>query len=147
MLTNRRLVSIVTGVLILVMLIPVGLSIWLARRQAQETFTKELDAYSSRVMMHTQKVIQQAKRALNEIEHLPVRPVVPRTCWHCAESPSLTIIYRRQFTLIVCSPAAHRWKIVAIMAPSPRQSGSPRMATGPGLPLRTISVSTGLWLR
>ena len=53
MLTNRRLVSIVTGVLILVMLIPVGLSIWLARRQAQETFTKELDAYSSRVMMHT----------------------------------------------------------------------------------------------
>jgi len=77
MLTNRRLVSIVTGVLILVMLIPVGLSIWLARRQAQETFTKELDAYSIRVMMHTQKVIQQAKRALNEIDAFTGTPCSP----------------------------------------------------------------------
>jgi len=77
MMTSRRLVSVVTVVLILAVLIPVGLSIWLAHRQAQENFIKELDAYATRVVMSTQKVVQQAKLALNEIDQFTGAPCSP----------------------------------------------------------------------
>jgi len=77
MMTSRRLVSVVTVVLILAVLIPVGLSIWLAHRQAQENFIKELDAYATRVVMRTQKVVQQAKLALNEIDQFTGAPCSP----------------------------------------------------------------------
>ena len=75
--TSRRLVSVVTVVLIFSMLIPLGLSIWLAHRQAQETVIKEVNDYASWVVMRTQKVVQQAKLALNDIDQFTGTPCSP----------------------------------------------------------------------
>ena len=65
---NRRLISLIMGVMILAVLLPIGLSIWLAHRQAEENFASEMGSYASRVVMRTEKVVQQGKRALDEIE-------------------------------------------------------------------------------
>lgn len=45
---TRHLVSLVTGVLIFSVLVPICLSIWLAHRQAEEKFVDALDSYASR---------------------------------------------------------------------------------------------------
>lgn len=75
--TSRRLVSVVTFLLILAMLIPLGLSIWLAHRQAQEIVIKEVDDYANWVVIRTQKVVQQAKLALNDIDQFTGTPCSP----------------------------------------------------------------------
>ncbi|WP_318392388.1 EAL domain-containing protein [Enterobacter sp.] len=75
--TNRRLVKVITGVLILAVLLPVILSIWLAHYQAQEIFTEELDDYADRVMMRTDKVLAQAKQAIKEIDAFQGAPCSP----------------------------------------------------------------------
>ena len=75
--TSRRLVSVVTFFLILAMLIPLGLSIWLAHRQAQKTVIQEVDDYANWVVIRTQKVVQQAKAALNDIDQFTGTPCSP----------------------------------------------------------------------
>lgn len=71
---TRHLVSLVTGVLILSVLVPVGLSVWLAHRQVEKTFIGELDTYSSRVYERTARVAIQAKEALKQIEAVDTIP-------------------------------------------------------------------------
>jgi sensor c-di-GMP phosphodiesterase-like protein len=66
--TTRHLVSLVTGVLIFAVLIPICLSVWLAHRQAEDRFVQDLDRYSSRVLIRTNIVIAQAKEALAQID-------------------------------------------------------------------------------
>ncbi len=46
---TRHLVGLISGVLILSVLLPVGLSIWLAHQQVETSFIEELNTYSSRV--------------------------------------------------------------------------------------------------
>jgi len=75
--TSRRLVNIVTFLLLLAMIIPLGLSIWLAHRQAQKTVIKEVDDYANWVVIRTQKVVQQAKLALNDIDQFTGTPCSP----------------------------------------------------------------------
>ncbi|CAM7557602.1 EAL domain-containing protein [Citrobacter sedlakii] len=72
--TTRHLVSLVTGVLILAILLPVGVSIWLAHRQVERKFIEELDNYSTQVFERTQRVVQQAKNALQDIEAVTSLP-------------------------------------------------------------------------
>lgn len=50
---TRHLVSLVTGILIFSVLVPICLSIWLAHRQAEEKFVDALDNYASRVLIRT----------------------------------------------------------------------------------------------
>ena len=71
---NRRLLSVITGVLLVAVLLPVGLSIWVAHRQAEENFADEMGNYASRVVMRTEKVLRQGKNALNEIESFSGQP-------------------------------------------------------------------------
>lgn len=66
--TTRNLVSLVTGVLILAVIVPIALSIWLATNQAKILFYSELDNYSSRVLMRIQQVANQAREALQEAD-------------------------------------------------------------------------------
>jgi Predicted signal transduction protein containing sensor and EAL domains len=72
--TTRHLVSLAAGVLILSIIVPVGLSIWLAQRQVEKKFIEELDNYSALVYERTERVVQQAKKALQEIEKVDVTP-------------------------------------------------------------------------
>ena len=71
---TRHLVSLVTGVLILAVLVPVGLSIWLAHRQVEKKFIEELDTYSSRVSERTERVVTQAKQALQQMNAIKSTP-------------------------------------------------------------------------
>ena len=64
---TRHLVSLVTGVLILSVLLPVGLSVWIAHRQVEKKFIEELDTYSARVSERSERVVTQAKQALQQI--------------------------------------------------------------------------------
>ena len=48
--TTRHQVSLVTGVLILAIILPVALSIWLAMQQAKAQFYTGLDNFSVRVL-------------------------------------------------------------------------------------------------
>lgn len=66
--TTRHLVSLVTGVLIFSVLIPISLSVWLAHRQAEDKFVQDLNRYSSRVLIRTNKVVDQAKEALTRLQ-------------------------------------------------------------------------------
>jgi len=66
--TTRHLVSVVTCVLIIAVLVPVCLSVWLAHRNAEDKFVDDLNDYSSRVQIRTDKVVTQAKSALNEMQ-------------------------------------------------------------------------------
>lgn len=65
---TRHLVSLITGILIFAVLIPICLSVWLAHRQAEEKFIDALDNYSSRVLIRTDRVVQQAKEALAQLQ-------------------------------------------------------------------------------
>lgn len=75
--TNRKVVSLVTGVLILSVLLPVVLSVWLAHYQAEKTFIHDLNAYSERVITRTQKVADQARKALATIGQFQGTPCSP----------------------------------------------------------------------
>lgn len=72
--TTRHLVSLVTGVLILSIMVPIGLSIWLAHRQVEKKFIEELDNYSLQVYQRTERVVRQAKKALQEMEKVNATP-------------------------------------------------------------------------
>lgn len=72
--TTRHLVSLVTGVLILSVLFPIGLSLWLAHRQVEKRFNEELDIFSSRVALRTERVSDQAKAALMHIASFKGEP-------------------------------------------------------------------------
>ena len=65
---TRHLVSLVTGVLIIAVLVPISLSIWLAHRQAEDKFVDALDSYASRVLIRTARVVDDAKEALNSLQ-------------------------------------------------------------------------------
>lgn len=91
--TNRRLVSLVTGLLVLAIFLPVGLSIWFTHRQAEETFMNALHTYSDLVGMRTQRVVEQSKDALRQLD-----------AWHGqACSPDHLLTMRR---------AAYSWRYV-----------------------------------
>ena len=66
--TTRHLVSLVTGVLIVAIFLPILLSIWLAHREADVQFRDEQEHYASRVLARTQQVLEQAKTALRQID-------------------------------------------------------------------------------
>ncbi len=66
--TTRHLINLITCVLIVAVLVPVCLSIWLAHRNAQEKFYDDMDSFSSRVLIRTNKVINEAKSALQQME-------------------------------------------------------------------------------
>lgn len=72
--TTRQLVSLVTGVLIFAVLIPICLSVWMAHRQAEENFVEALDRYSSRVLLRADKVVSQGKTALKQLQPLQSTP-------------------------------------------------------------------------
>ncbi len=61
---TRHLVGLISGVLILSVLLPVGLSIWLAHQQVETSFIEELNTYSSRVAIRANKVAIQGNREL-----------------------------------------------------------------------------------
>ncbi|MGX5078849.1 EAL domain-containing protein [Enterobacter mori] len=65
---TRHLVSLVTGILIFSVLVPICLSIWLAHRQAEDKFVDVLDSYASRVLLRTDRVVDQAKEALARLQ-------------------------------------------------------------------------------
>lgn len=71
---TRHLVSLVTGILIFSVLAPICLSVWLAHRQAEEKFIDALDNYSSRVLIRTDMVVQQAKDALTQLQRFEGTP-------------------------------------------------------------------------
>lgn len=75
--TNRRLVSLITAVLALAVFLPVGLSIWMTHRQAEETFMNDLDTYASLAEMRTQRVVDQSKAALRELDTWRGTPCTP----------------------------------------------------------------------
>lgn len=89
--TTRHLISLVTGVLFLSILAPVGLSLWLAHRQVETKFIDELDMFSTRVALRTERVGEQAKKALRHIEAFQG---VPCSEEHLLEMRRLSYSYR-----------------------------------------------------
>jgi len=71
---TRRLVSLVTGILIFSVLVPICLSIWLAHRQAEDKFVDALDNYASRVLVRSDRVVDQAKEALTQLQRFEGGP-------------------------------------------------------------------------
>lgn len=67
--TTRHLVSLVTGVLIVAIFLPILLSIWLAHREADIQFRGEQERYATRVLARTMQVLDQAKEALSQIDN------------------------------------------------------------------------------
>lgn len=136
--TTRHLVSLVTGVLILSVLAPVGLSLWLAHRQVEKKFIEELNVYSSRVALRADKVASQSKLALGQLNAFRGTP--------CSNAHLLTmrrisyslryiqeVLYLDQ-NMPVCSSLEQK----APPSFSPNRKRSPRTATAYGLPRKMI---------
>ncbi|POP46799.1 hypothetical protein CHU32_07750 [Superficieibacter electus] len=71
---TRRLIVLISGVLILTALLPVSLSVWMAHQHASRQFTDELQRFSDRVILRTEKVATQAEEALQQLETLQMIP-------------------------------------------------------------------------
>lgn len=67
--TSRKLISLVSGVLILAVLLPILLSIYFAHRNAEHAFHDELVEFADHALLRTDKVIDQAVSAINDINH------------------------------------------------------------------------------
>ena len=68
--TSRRMVSLVTGTLVVAVLLPILLSIWLARYQAEQRFYDELTSYTQRINQLASVVIDESKTALKDINRI-----------------------------------------------------------------------------
>lgn len=108
--TTRHLISLVTGVLFLSILAPVGLSLWLAHRQVETKFIDELDMFSTRVALRTERVGEQAKKALRHIEAFQGCLVVMSICWKCVVCHIAIAIFRKCCTSKITFRNAHLWK-------------------------------------
>ncbi|MCY1700963.1 EAL domain-containing protein [Lelliottia sp. SL45] len=64
----RNMTTLVTVSIGFSVLLPTLISIWIANYQAEAYFVKELENYSSRVMIRTGRVIQQSKQALSLLQ-------------------------------------------------------------------------------
>lgn len=65
--TSKKMVSLVNGVLIVAVLLPVLLSIYLAHNKAEKTFHSELENYADRALLRSERVVNQATAALTKI--------------------------------------------------------------------------------
>jgi sensor c-di-GMP phosphodiesterase-like protein len=65
--TTRHLVSLVTGVLILAIILPISLSIWLAAQQAKSSFIVNWMTFPT-ACWRVQQVADQAREALKEAD-------------------------------------------------------------------------------
>lgn len=66
---NKKVVGLVNGVLIVAVLVPILLSVYLAHRKATQVFHDELGHYADRSLIRTNRVIDQATSAINDINH------------------------------------------------------------------------------
>lgn len=66
--TSKKRVSLVNGVLIAAVLLPILLSIYLAHNKAEQTFHSELENYADRALLRSEKVINQSADALAQID-------------------------------------------------------------------------------
>ncbi|XTZ40583.1 EAL domain-containing protein [Salmonella enterica] len=66
--TSRRLVSLITGGLVLAFCVPVGLSILFTHRQASEAFMQELNMYADLAELRKERVVKQSKTAIQELD-------------------------------------------------------------------------------
>jgi sensor c-di-GMP phosphodiesterase-like protein len=65
--TSRKLISLVSGILILAVLLPILLSIYLAHRNAEQVFHNELGEFADHALYRTGNVIEQAVAAVDDI--------------------------------------------------------------------------------
>jgi len=71
------MVSLVTGTLVVAVLLPILLSIWLARYQAEQRFYRELASYTQNINQLASVVIDESKAALNEINRIDSQTCEP----------------------------------------------------------------------
>jgi len=89
--TTRHQVSLITGVLILAILVPTLLSIWLAQREAHRQFMDEQATYASRVLIRSEQVVAQVKKALTQMDAMKVIGCSPA---HLQEMRRLSYAWR-----------------------------------------------------
>lgn len=129
---TRHLVSLVTGILIFSVLVPICLSIWLAHRQAEDKFVDALDNYASRVLIRTDKVVDQAKEALN---HLQAFEGVPCSPLQLREMRRVAFSWRYVQEVIYIDnlrPLCSSLEQTSHAAPFPRRCALPKMVTAHG---------------
>lgn len=118
---TRHLVSLISGVLILSVLLPVGLSIWLAHQQVETSFIEELNTYSSRVAIRANKVATQGKDALQELERWQGAACSEA---HLMEMRRVSYSYRYIQEVVYIDnnvPSVRLWSMKARPIPSPSQ--------------------------
>ena len=101
---TRHLVGLISGVLILSVLLPVGLSIWLAHQQVETSFIEELDTYSSRVAIRANKVATQGKDALQELERWQGAACSEAHLMEMRRVSTVIAIFRKWFISITTFP-------------------------------------------
>ena len=118
---TRHLVGLISGVLILSVLLPVGLSIWLAHQQVETSFIEELNTYSSRVAIRANKVATQGKDALQELERWQGAACSEAHLMEMRRVSYSIAIFRKWFISITTFPSVRLWSMKARPIPSPSQ--------------------------
>lgn len=67
---TKHMVSLVMGILVVAVLLPILVSIWIARHQAEKRFHQELSSYTQRINKLATVVVDEAKTALQEINRV-----------------------------------------------------------------------------
>lgn len=115
---TRHLVGLISGVLILSVLLPVGLSIWLAHQQVETSFIEELDTYSSRVAIRANKVATQGKMRCKSWKDGKALPVAKPISWKCVGYLTVIAIFRKWFISITTFPSVRLWSMKVRPIPS-----------------------------
>lgn len=118
---TRHLVGLISGVLILSVLLPVGLSIWLAHQQVETSFIEELDTYSSRVAIRANKVATQGKDALQELERWQGAACSEAHLMEMRRVSTVIAIFRKWLISITTFPSVRLWSMKVRPIPSPSQ--------------------------
>lgn len=142
---TRHLVSLVTGILIFSVLVPVCLSIWLAHRQAEDKFVDALDSYASRVLIRTDRVVAQAKQALTHLQTFHAPPCTPP---HLREMRRVEFSWRYiQEVMYIdnLKPLCSSLEQSSNTAILPPRCGSPQTGIARGSPRKTTSAFTAIW--
>lgn len=115
---TRHLVGLISGVLILSVLLPVGLSIWLAHQQVETSFIEELNTYSSASLFGPIRWRYKGKMRCKSWKDGKALPVAKPISWKCVGYLTVIAIFRKWFISITTFPSVRLWSMKARPIPS-----------------------------
>ncbi len=110
---TRHLVGLISGVLILSVLLPVGLSIWLAHQQVETSFIKSWIPIPPASLFGPIRWRHKGKMRCKSWKDGKALPVAKPISWKCVGYLTVIAIFRKWFISITTFPSVRLWSMKA----------------------------------